>query len=114
MGNNYNFSIKGAIMAYLNNFIRCMDLNFCGNEDELNEYFDRIINYPGQQQYLGLKPEIKEILDNEKFDYINFLENDEYAIGLYGVKFPETQYEAKKFIIDYIWNKLYPDDKIEM
>lgn len=101
-------------MPYLNNFIRCCRLEVCGNEEELDRYLQRIIHNKYREEYSGLKSELKEILDNDKFDYLHFLENDEYEVGLYGVDVPENQYQAKKFIIDYIWNKLYPDDRIDI
>lgn len=111
-------------MRYLNNFIACTDVHSCGNENEINDYFARIKNEPGQKQYFGLKSELKEILGDNKFDYINFLENDDYA-SIFAIYMPyphgyhdknpdEVQNEAKKIIVNMIWNKLYPDDKIEM
>ncbi len=99
-------------MVYLHNFFRCIDVYVCGNEEELYRNLDRLKNNPDQHKYIALKSEIKEILDDSDFDYMHLLENDEYEIGLYGVKMPESQLEAKKFIVKYIWNKLYPEDKM--
>lgn len=108
-------------MPYLNNFIRCCRLEICGNEEELDDYFDRIKNNKFPDEYLGLKKELKEILDDINFDYFHFLINDEYELifpyDSYTDKDKDSsqiQYEAKKFIVDQIWNKLYPDDKIHI
>lgn len=108
-------------MVYLKNFMRCSRVEVCGNEEELDRYLNEIKKNPFPDEYIGLKSELKEILDNDKIDHLNFLVNDEYELF-----FPydpytdkdkdpsQIQYEAKKFIVDMIWNKLYPDDKIEI
>lgn len=108
-------------MPYLDNFMRCADVHIYGNEYEFDQYLERIKNYPGQEKYFGLKLELKEILDDSDFDYLHFLVNDEYELHFpydpYVDKdkdMSQIQYEAKKFIIDQIWNKLYPDDKIHI
>ncbi len=101
-------------MPYLRNFMGCSNMEVCGNEEELDRYINEIISNPHRDEYFGLKKEIKEILDDPNFDYMNLLENDEYEIGLYGVEFPSNQFEAKKFIIDYFWNKLYREDRMDI
>ena len=105
-----------TISPILKNFILYCRVEVIGNEESMNKYLNDIKNYPNQEYYLGLKSKLKEILDDSGFDYLHLLFNNEYEFGGFPVdaEQPETQLEAKKLIIDYIWNKLYPDDRIEI
>ncbi len=108
-------------MPYLRNFMGCSRIEFCGNDDEWNVYLNGIINNPYTDEYFGLKKELKEILDDKNYDYFHLLINDEYELMfpydpyLDQHKDPvQLQYEAKKFIIDRIWNRLYPEDRMDI
>lgn len=96
----------------LRNLLKCtFGLNWGDTDEEIESYLQKLINYKDNTPYYQIYAELKQAFIDPDFDWVELLNNEEYETG-----FPDTDtpFTAKKFVIDRIWNKLYPDEKIEM